>query len=62
MYMQEPLAARYCDHLTQTVILCRDSQKSNETLDGAVQYRCLSSHLCGKETCAHAVREQNVRR
>ncbi|MBQ3066237.1 MAG: hypothetical protein IJC98_08375 [Clostridia bacterium] len=62
MCMQEPLAAKYCDHLTQTVILCRDPQKSDEASDGVAQYRCLSSHLCGKETCAHTVREQHARR
>ncbi|MBP3919337.1 MAG: hypothetical protein J6I50_09255 [Clostridia bacterium] len=51
MQNQTPIiASRYCDNLEQSVILCR--QASDDSTQPP-QYRCLSSHLCGKTDCMH---------
>jgi len=41
--MEHTLASKFCDSLGMSVILCRE--------EGSEHYRCLSSHLCGGQTC-----------
>lgn len=41
--MEQHLASKFCDTLGMSVILYRE--------DGAKDFRCLSSHLCGGSLC-----------
>lgn len=41
--MEHTLASKFCDSLGMSVILCRE--------EGTDAFRCLSSHLCGTQTC-----------
>ena len=41
--MEHTLASKYCESLGMSVILCR--------VEGKDEFRCLSSHLCGGQTC-----------
>ena len=47
--MENTLASKFCESLGMSVILCRDQ--------GTEHCRCLSSHLCGTQTCGEHHRE-----
>ncbi|MBQ8577532.1 MAG: hypothetical protein IJ449_06160 [Clostridia bacterium] len=54
MKNETQLASHYCENLGQSVILCREvSEVADKSEPTAAQYRCLSSHLCGRADCTH---------